>query len=186
MATCLQLKCWGVVFLSRRPPGYTKSAIVWHLANLSNWLTNYSNDHGHGLIFHLRWTILLQADGKWFRSCQFPPHLRKEKWTTNPHCDDHAIVPHRNTKNLGFKLNEFSEESAVIMMPFAILLHSVVLSAFGISEETAIPADHWTLQWKGLNLFSRGPGSQNSKFCGVKILRDKALCFFQRWWVGLK
>ena len=35
-----------------------------------------------------------------------------------------------------------------------------------------IPKDHWTLQWKGLNLFLWGSGAQNSQFWGVRILRD--------------
>ena len=33
------------------------------------------------------------------------------------------------------------------------------------------PKNPWTLQWKGLNLNSRGPGPQNSHFWGVRILR---------------
>ena len=35
-----------------------------------------------------------------------------------------------------------------------------------------IPKDPWTLQWRGWNLYSRGPGSQNRHFWGVGILRD--------------
>ena len=33
------------------------------------------------------------------------------------------------------------------------------------------PKNPWTLQWKGLNLYSRGPGPRNSHFWGVRILR---------------
>ncbi len=33
------------------------------------------------------------------------------------------------------------------------------------------PKDHWTLQWKGLNLFIKGRGPQNSQFWRVRILR---------------
>ena len=32
------------------------------------------------------------------------------------------------------------------------------------------PKNAWTLQWKGLNLYSRGPGPQNSHFGWVRIL----------------
>ena len=35
------------------------------------------------------------------------------------------------------------------------------------------PKNPWTLQWRGLNLYSRGPGPQNSHFWGVRILRVK-------------
>ena len=34
------------------------------------------------------------------------------------------------------------------------------------------PKNPWTLQWKGLNLYSKGPGSQHSHFWGVRILRE--------------
>ena len=41
-------------------------------------------------------------------------------------------------------------------------LESAVAVAFhGIYLESK---DHWTLQWKGLNLYSRGLGPQNSHF----------------------
>ena len=33
------------------------------------------------------------------------------------------------------------------------------------------PKNPWTLQWKGLNLYRRGPDPQNSHFWGVRILR---------------
>ena len=33
------------------------------------------------------------------------------------------------------------------------------------------PKDPWTLQWRGSNMYSRGPGSQNRHFWGVRILR---------------
>ena len=33
------------------------------------------------------------------------------------------------------------------------------------------PKDPGTLQWRGWNLYSRGPGSQNRHFWGVRILR---------------
>ena len=33
------------------------------------------------------------------------------------------------------------------------------------------PKDPWTLQWRGWNLYSRAPGSQNRHFWGVRILR---------------
>ena len=33
------------------------------------------------------------------------------------------------------------------------------------------PKNPWTLQWRGLNLYSRGLGPQNSHFWGVRILR---------------
>ncbi len=33
------------------------------------------------------------------------------------------------------------------------------------------PKNPWTLQWKGLNLYSRGPGPQNHHSWGVRILR---------------
>lgn len=41
--------------------------------------------------------------------------------------------------------------------------------------KTCHPLDHWTLQWKALNLNSRGSGSQNSHFWGVRILRAENL-----------
>ena len=31
-------------------------------------------------------------------------------------------------------------------------------------KEFVHPKNHWTLQWKGLNLYIRGPGPQNSHF----------------------
>ena len=37
--------------------------------------------------------------------------------------------------------------------------------------EIPYPQDHWTLQWKGLNLYSRGRILKNSQFWGVRILR---------------
>ena len=36
------------------------------------------------------------------------------------------------------------------------------------------PKDHWTLQWKGLNLYSRGRVLKIAQFWGVRILRDSS------------
>ena len=33
-----------------------------------------------------------------------------------------------------------------------------------VSHYINIPKDPWTLQWRGWNLYSRGPGSQNRHF----------------------
>ena len=46
----------------------------------------------------------------------------------------------------------------------------------GITNKMICPKNPWTLQWKGLNLDSRGPGPQNSHFWGVRILRVVDLC----------
>ena len=37
------------------------------------------------------------------------------------------------------------------------------------------PKDHWTLQWKGLNLYGRGWVLKNSQFWGIRILREVKL-----------
>ena len=49
-----------------------------------------------------------------------------------------------------------------------------------------IPKNPWTLQWKGLNLYRRGPGSQNSYFWGVRILRDICVISFRKELIKLK
>ena len=41
----------------------------------------------------------------------------------------------------------------------------------GLFEKKQYPKNPWTLQWKGLNLYSRGPGPENCHFWGVRILR---------------
>ena len=38
-------------------------------------------------------------------------------------------------------------------------------------ENWYLPKDHWTLQWKGLNLYSRGWVLKHSQFWGIRILR---------------
>ena len=40
------------------------------------------------------------------------------------------------------------------------------------------PKNPWTLQWKGLNLHSRGPGPQISNVWGVRILRVDGILIF--------
>ena len=40
------------------------------------------------------------------------------------------------------------------------------------------PKNPWTLQWKGLNLHSRGPGPQISHVWGVRILRVDGILIF--------
>ena len=42
---------------------------------------------------------------------------------------------------------------------------------FFVGSHVYYPKNPWTLQWRGLNLYSRGPGPQNSHFWGVRILR---------------
>ena len=44
-------------------------------------------------------------------------------------------------------------------------------NGFGLYHLITFPKNPWTLQWKGLNLYSRGPGPQISHFWGVRILR---------------
>ena len=36
--------------------------------------------------------------------------------------------------------------------------------SFQTTTEMFYPKDPWTLQWRGWNLYSRGPGSQNRHF----------------------
>ena len=46
------------------------------------------------------------------------------------------------------------------------------------------PKNPWTLQWKGLNLYTRGPGPQNSHFWGVRILEHNARNWCdESWWI---
>ena len=40
-----------------------------------------------------------------------------------------------------------------------------------IAAHSFCPKNHWTLQWRGLNLYNRGSGPQNCHFWGVRILR---------------
>ena len=42
---------------------------------------------------------------------------------------------------------------------------------FEVEYDLYYPKNPWTLQWRGLNLYSRGPNPQNSHFWGVRILR---------------
>ena len=53
---------------------------------------------------------------------------------------------------------------------------------------TTHPKNPWTLQWRGLNLYSRGPGPQNSHFWGVRILmaggfEKNRLDYVVRFWI---
>ena len=67
-----------------------------------------------------------------------------------------------------FKANvrSYSEEKIVLEGP---ILQGIMVKF--PQKDLTFPKDPWTLQRTGLNLYSRGPGSQNRHFGGVRILR---------------
>ena len=63
------------------------------------------------------------------------------------------------------------------------------LKAEILTSESIHPKNPCTLEWKGLNLYSRGPGPQNSHFWGVRILRvtwNLKIHSWKRWNIDLK
>ena len=59
-------------------------------------------------------------------------------------------------ENAHFSVQTISHPQTVGLVPS--------LSSWWCLQKMAYPKNHWTLQWRGLNLYSRGPGPQSSHF----------------------
>ncbi len=76
-----------------------------------------------------------------------------------------------NSWILGKRFVKVTNNNKIKTKCFFLWNQGVVWEELKIRAVIGYPKNPWTLQWKGLNLYSRGPGPQISHFWGVRILR---------------